>query len=164
MNLDDIARLIAPLHAQSWKSTYRGIMSDQFLDFLVDADRREHWQQRVRALAAGEGEIFLARVAESPVGFLCIEAGEAHVHGAYVNNLHVLPETKGHGIGTALLQAGEAWARAHGQDQLYLYVYEDNVAARAFYRSHGWHAVERLMSELPDGALAAELRMIKKLA
>ena len=62
-----------------------------------------------------------------------------------------------------MLEVGEVWARKRGQSQLYLFVYEDNVKAREFYRAHGWRAVERLMSELPDGNLAAELRMIKAL-
>lgn len=163
MNLDEIAPLIAPLHAQSWRSAYRGIMSDAYLDYMVDADRQDHWRKRVRALAEGDGEIFLAHLGDEAVGFLCIEASEAHVHGAYVNNLHVLPHIKGQGVGKALLDAGEKWARVRGHRQLYLFVFEDNLPARQFYHAQGWHTVERLMSELPDGALAAELRMIKAL-
>lgn len=164
MNADEIASLIAPLHAASWKTAYRGIMSDHFLDHVVDVERRAHWRKKVEQLAAGDGEVFLARVHDEPVGFLCIqgaELDELNVHGAYVNNLHVLPYIKGQGIGTALLEHGAAWARARGFTQMYLFVFEDNLQARHFYRANGWHAVERLMSELPGGELAAELRLVK---
>ncbi len=164
MQPDDIAKLIAPLHAASWKSAYRGILSDHYLDFVVDGDRLSHWVRHVRELAAGDGEIFLARLQDEPVGFLCVESahmGEANVHGGYVNNLHVLPHIKGQGVGTALIEHGAAWATSRGLNQLYLFVYEDNAAARRFYQANGWHVVERLMSELPDGTLAAELRLIK---
>ncbi len=164
MDTDAIANLIAPLHAASWKSAYRGILSDHYLDFIVDEERHAHWQKYVRTLAAGDGEIFLARLADEAVGFLCIEGtriDELNVYGAYVNNLHVLPHIQGQGIGTALLEHGVGWAKVRGFSQLYLFVFEDNLDARAFYKANGWHAVERMMSELPDGALAAELRLVK---
>ncbi len=164
MNTDDIARLIAPLHAASWKSAYRGILSDHYLDYVVDGDRLAHWLRYIKALSAGDGEIYLATLAGEPVGFLCIESqdvDEANVRGAYVNNLHVLPHIKGQGIGSALLKHGARWAKTRGHGQMYLFVYEDNADARRFYQEQGWRVVERLMSELPDGSLAAELRMVK---
>jgi ribosomal protein S18 acetylase RimI-like enzyme len=170
MQPDDIANLIAPLHAASWKSAYRGIMPDHFLDYVVDGERLSHWRRRVRELQAGGGEIYLARVNDEPVGFLCIEGAplnESFANAAYVNNLHVLPHIKGQGIGTALLAEGAKWAKAHGFSEMTLFVFEDNLAARAFYKSNGWHAVARLMSELPiaaegaDSRLAAELRLVK---
>ncbi len=164
METDDIARLIAPLHAASWKSAYRGILSDHYLDFVVEGERLDHWVRHVKELAAGDGEIYLARLQDVPVGFLCIESAameDANVHGAYVNNLHVLPDIKGQGIGKALLEYGTKWAKARGHQQMYLFVFEDNTATRQFYQAQGWHVVERLMSELPDGSLAAELRLIK---
>jgi ribosomal protein S18 acetylase RimI-like enzyme len=161
-----IANLIAPLHAKSWQSAYRGIMPDHFLDFVVEGERLSHWRRRVAELREGSGEIFLARLNDDPVGFICIESNtveETGYTGAYVNNLHVLPHLKRQGIGSALLRAGEEWARKHDYDRLFLFVFEDNLQAREFYRADGWHAVERLMSELPDGALAAELRLVKSL-
>lgn len=161
---NQIASLIAPLHARSWQSAYRGIMPDHFLDFVVEGERMAHWRRRVRELEEGNGEIFLARLNDEPVGFLCIEANEmaeTGIEGAYVNNLHVLPHLKRQGIGTALLQHGAEWARRQGYKSMFLFVFEDNTDARAFYRADGWHTVDRMMSELPGGALAAELRLVK---
>jgi ribosomal protein S18 acetylase RimI-like enzyme len=164
MTPDEIAQVIAPLHAASWKTAYRGIMSDHYLDYIVDGERQAHWRRKVHTIIEEDGEIYLARLMDEPVGFLCMEGNplaEAKVEGAYVSNLHVMPKTKGQGIGTSLLEHGARWASQRGYKQMYLFVYEDNLAARAFYRSNGWHAVERTMSELPDGALAAELRLVK---
>ncbi len=166
MTPTEIAHLIAPLHAASWKSTYRGIFPDDFLDHLVDENRLSHWRKHAQELQEGDGEIFLATLQDEAVGFLCIERPNplnTRMQGAFVNNLHVLPHIKGQGVGTALIERGAAWAKAHGFEEMMLFVYEDNTAARKFYQSNGWHVVERLMAEVPGGALAAELRLVKKL-
>jgi ribosomal protein S18 acetylase RimI-like enzyme len=166
MDSVEIAHLIAPLHAASWKSTYRGIFSDEYLDHLVDEDRLAHWRKHVRELTENDGEIFIARLQDEAVGFLCIERPDplnTRMQGAYVNNLHVMPHIKGQGIGTALLEHGTTWARQRGFEEMMLFVYEDNVGARRFYQSNGWHVVERLMAEVPGGTLAAELRLVKKI-
>jgi ribosomal protein S18 acetylase RimI-like enzyme len=162
----DIAHLIAPIHAASWKSSYRGIFSDEYLDHMVDEDRLSHWRNHARELTASDGEIFLAKLGDDAVGFLCIERPDPfneRMQGAYVNNLHVMPHIKGQGIGTALLEHGARWARARGFTQMMLFVYEDNLGARKFYQSNGWHVVERLMAEVPGGSLAAELRLLKNI-
>lgn len=166
MDATEIAHLIAPLHAASWKSAYRGILTDDYLDHMVDDDRLQHWRKHARELIENDGEIFLATLEKAPAGFLCIEHPDplnVRMQGAYVNNLHVLPHIKGQGIGTALLERGAAWAKARGFTEMMLFVFEDNVPARRFYQSNGWHVVERLMSEVPGGSLAAELRLVKRI-
>ena len=47
-NHDDIDA-IATLHAESWRTAYRGMFRDEFLDSNVFADRLEVWQQRLSA-------------------------------------------------------------------------------------------------------------------
>jgi len=61
----------------------------------------------------------------------------------YVNNLHALPDRKGRGTGTALLEATMRWARAAGASAMHLKVLETNGAAIGFYESRGWRRVGR---------------------
>jgi GNAT superfamily N-acetyltransferase len=158
-----IAQLVAPMHAASWRATYRGIFDDAYLDHQVDADRLQYWQTRVPQLATGVGEIFLATVAGVPAGFLCIEIGPERSSGAFLDNLHVLPHVRGQGVGKLLVDAASRWALKHGESQLYLLVYEDNLQARQFYAHEGWRAVARKMDDLPGGGQAAVLKLIKPL-
>lgn len=159
-----IARTIAALHTASWRATYRGIFTDAYLDYQVEADRLRHWQAHVPELADGLGEIYLATVELAPVGFVCVEIGPEHELGEYVNNLHVLPQVRGQGVGKLLLEAAATWAQKHDATQLYLYVYEDNLQARQFYVHEGWHAVAREIEDLPGGGQGAVLKLIKKLS
>lgn len=161
--LDRIARQVAALHAASWKVTYRGIFSNHYLDNEVDGERRKHWRARVRQLAAGQGQIFLATAGGDALGFTCIEIGPEPEWGALVDNLHVLPSFKRAGLGAALLEAGATWAAGRGQKQLYLWVYAGNTAARRFYDRLGWREAQRRVEDVPGGAKRMVLRMVKPL-
>jgi GNAT superfamily N-acetyltransferase len=162
MRADEIAPLVARLHADSWKIAYRGLFSDDYLDHEVDAERLVHWRSRVPELTAGCGEIFLARLGDKAVGFACIEIGPEREWGAYVDNLHVLPDLRGQRIGCLLLEHAAGWARQHGQAQLYLWVFEGNLQARAFYAREGWLAAERNEQAIPGGGMRPMWRMVKK--
>lgn len=55
-----------------------------------------------------------------------------------VENLYVLPDARGEGIGSSLLAAAERRLREHGADAVALNVMADNDDARRFYRDHGY--------------------------
>ena len=80
----------------------------------------------------------------------------------FADNLHVLPRFRGTNIGGHLLARGEDWARRHDQAQLYLWVFEENHAARRFYRREGWRDAERQLHEIPGGEKRAVWRLIKR--
>ncbi len=42
---------IAALHADSWRSVYRGILSDEFLDADLIANREALWHKRLSELS-----------------------------------------------------------------------------------------------------------------
>ncbi len=160
---DTIAPLVAKLHADSWKVAYRGIFNDAYLDGPVEAERLGHWRHRLPELRAGLGEIFLARLGDAAVGFVCIEIGAEREWGAYVDNLHVLPQLRGQRIGALLLGRAAQWARAQGERQLYLWVFEANLQARRFYEREGWRAAERNIQEIPGGGERPMWRMVKSI-
>lgn len=163
LNIEQIPTLIAPLHAASWRVAYRGIFDDAYLNNEVNEERLRHWQARVPVLIRGVGEIFLATIAGVPAGFLCIEIGPERERGAYVDNLHMLPHLRGHGVGKLLVVAASRWALKHGEHQLYLRVFEDNKQARQFYAREGWREVAREVEVVPGGRSAAMLVLVKAL-
>lgn len=57
---------------------------------------------------------------------------------ALLDELYVVPQRRGHGIGSALLVAAEKMARDRGGELLEINVDGDDVDARRFYERHGY--------------------------
>jgi GNAT superfamily N-acetyltransferase len=57
---------------------------------------------------------------------------------AYLEELYVVPDLRGNGLGRALLEAAMETARGEGAEQMELGTSEDDVAARHLYESAGF--------------------------
>jgi ribosomal protein S18 acetylase RimI-like enzyme len=64
--------------------------------------------------------------------------GVARTSGEWLDDLWVLRESRGCGVGRRLLAQGEAEIIARGHETLHLRVVQSNAAAIEFYRRHGW--------------------------
>lgn len=147
------ADIIADLHAGSWRSAYRGIMSDDFLDQDVFEDRRSVWRRR---MADGRFIVLLAESDGAPVGFAGYAPDVDPKWGTLLDNLHVEPSHKGHGIGFRLFGAGAArMLRGRPAAGIHLTVYAANEPAIAFYERLGGVRIETT-SNAP-GAVAGKL-------
>lgn len=157
--LDNDALAIAHLHAESWRSAYRGMLSDDYLDKRAHPERAALWQAR---FAEKQQKPFFAILAESDeqlAGFACVFPNDHRTYGSFLDNLHVSPHLVGQGIGRQLLTEV---ARRLGAERigggLYLWVIEQNTRARHFYKSAGAIEVERSVLSMPDGESMAEMR------
>jgi ribosomal protein S18 acetylase RimI-like enzyme len=151
---------IAHLHAESWRSAYRGIMSDDFLENHAHRDRLTAWQERYSA--AGQKPMFVIVAEEGPklAGFACVFPDEDVVFGSFLDNLHVAPQLTSRGIGRRLLS--EAAARlltAGSRAGLYLWVLEQNHSARRFYEKAGGMLAGSVVHSMPDGQCVVALRI-----
>jgi ribosomal protein S18 acetylase RimI-like enzyme len=86
--------------------------------------------------------IFLAEENGQKLGFIQLGeekeffSGEAH---GYIANLAIAKEAEGKGVGKALMNAAEVWAKECGYRYLSLYVFGTNKHARAFYEKLGYN-------------------------
>lgn len=94
---------------------------------------REMWRLQV----AGDSVLLVAWVGEVPVGSGQLDLRTSPVE---LKNLHVRADSRGGGIGTALVAAAEAWMRACGHARLSIGVAVDNSAARRLYERLGYVA------------------------
>lgn len=76
--------------------------------------------------------------------------------------LFVDPEHQGGGLGGLLLARGEAELAARGQADLELHARVENVAAIAFYVSHGWTVTEQLVRTVEHGIRYDERVLVKR--
>jgi len=149
----DDTQAIATLHAESWRATYRGAYSDEFLDGNVHENRMEVWGARLTApdrsqfvvVAEDEGRI---------VGFACAYGARDPEFGTLLDNIHVRGEGHRRGIGTGLVRAVAAWCRRNYPEcGLYLWVLEQNTNAQRFYARLGATDRGGGITEPPDGGL-----------
>lgn len=128
---------IASLHAKSWQIHYRGALSDDFLDNKVLQDRTKVWFERFNRPAADQF-IRMVRVDGTIVAFMCAYFNESGQFGTLLDNLHVLPDMKGRGFGTALIGSlAQAIVARQLTGGMYLWVLQQNTKAIGFYKSLG---------------------------
>lgn len=145
---------IAALHALSWQNTYRGILSDEYLDSGVEPERLEVWQQRL-AVPAEKQWIWLAVEGSKLHGFVCVLGDHDPVWGSLIDNLHVHPDLKGQGLGARLMRESAAWIKENcAMKRFYLWVYEENAPARKFYEKLGGVYRGSEIHENPGGGQA----------
>ena len=157
--MHDLA-LIDDIHVRSRRVTYRGQVSDHYLDVTMPAASLAEWQAKLPKVLQGGGCVQVAECDGAPIGFACALPvdGDGIV---YVNNLHALPESKGRGVGTALLAEVARHACAGGARAMRLHVLEKNTPAIGFYESRGW---QRLGREDHEWAGATVVALLYELA
>jgi len=153
------AAAIAKLHADSWRSAYRGMLCDEYLDNRVHIERAALWQQRFSERAEKPFFAILAEAENGLAGCACVFPDEHPTYGAFLDNLHVVPIRTGQGIGRRLLSAiAERLLADERCGGLYLWVIEQNVRARQFYARAGAVEVECTELSMPDGSRQKEMR------
>ena len=102
-----------------------------FREVLVNAVRAQDPRAAVLIAEGADG---------TPLGFVSLKVS-TDVTGSergHVADLAVREDARRMGVGQALMQAGEAWARKRGLTALSLDVWSTNQPALAFYRTLGY--------------------------
>ena len=161
---------IASLHAKSWQENYAQVLSADYLNNKVLAERMRLWTTRLNSPSAKQC-VFVAEVNHEFVGFICMFGANHKTYGTIIDNLHVKAHYKGYGLGRLLINTAAKWANQHyAALPLYLEVLACNTNAMGFYSSLGasnvataywhtpcnnqaqefvycWPSAERLMTE-----------------
>ena len=129
---DFVAGLVSSLlqfGSPAWEDT--DALAPGFRDVLVDAVRAQDPRAAVLIAQGADG---------TPLGFISLKmaADVTGVERGHVADLAVRDDVRRAGVGRALMQAGEAWARERGLPVLSLDVWSTNQPALAFYRALGY--------------------------
>ena len=132
------AAAIAQVHTHSWQSAYRGILSDGFLQGPLLENRRVLWHTRLSRTNRPDQFVLLDEQEGAIRGFACAFLDADPEWGCLLDNLHVVPDLKGKGLGRQLMAAvAERVLLFNPRGRLHLWVYEQNLAARRFYERMG---------------------------
>jgi ribosomal protein S18 acetylase RimI-like enzyme len=125
---------IAHVHVQSWRSTYKGIVPDSYLDDLNEVDRTELWSD----LLDGDYDIFVAEREESIVGF--VMGGRSRDRSQQCDGelyaVYLLKEFQSLRIGRDLVRELAHALRRRGFRRMEVWVLAKNPA-KAFYTRMG---------------------------
>ncbi len=143
--LDD-AEAIARVHVASWRTTYRGLLPDDFLASLSEEAYTDRWR---RVIGDGLSRVF---VVDEPrrsqarrssdggiVGFASCgreRAGEAGFAGE-LYAIYILDGAQRQGHGRELVRAAAGALREMKLPDMIVWVLRDNPAARRFYEHLG---------------------------
>ncbi len=89
---------------------------------------------------------------ESIVGFLVADRQPKRV--GHITTIDVVEGWRRQGVGKALIEAAEDWARRQGLRLIYLEMAEDNLTAQQFYRARGYEQAEKIEHYYSNGAAA----------
>ena len=129
--------VIACLHSESWRATYRGLVADFLLDQDLLGNRRALWRTRLAGPSA-ERFTWLAWVDGQPVAFSSLLLDADPLHGSLIDALHVQVGFKGRGIGRALsLMLARKAQELRAHQPLHLWVLDGNWRAARFYERLG---------------------------
>jgi ribosomal protein S18 acetylase RimI-like enzyme len=134
-DVDDAAAL-ASFHVESWKTTYRGLMPDDFLDSLNQGRYGERW---LRSLRDETTRVYVAEDQQEVVAYASCGPERAGENG-YAGELYaiyVVEKAQRQGHGKALVRAATAGLRELGFSDMIVWVLRDNARARAFYEHLG---------------------------
>ncbi|MEV0169975.1 GNAT family N-acetyltransferase [Streptomyces sp. NPDC050803] len=136
---------VAEIRIGGWRTAYRGLMPQPYLDALSVADDAERRRTR---FSQGDGTLvnLIAERSGTTVGWAChgpYRDGDTRTEDAELYAIYVDPGHYGDGAGRALLEESVRRCTAAGHRRMLLWVLKGNVRARRFYERAGFR---------PDGA------------
>jgi ribosomal protein S18 acetylase RimI-like enzyme len=145
------ANSIGELHAASWRSAYRGALSDSYLSGDIVTERQNFWKDRFQN-PVSQRYTWVAEKDSNVVGFACVYLNEHEQLGSFLNNIHVMTSLHGQGVGRTLLRkVNDCCTNQNGSDGLFLWVLESNVKAQGFYLRFGATNIGSDVWNAPDG-------------
>lgn len=144
------AGAIAHVHVESWRTTYSGIVPEEYLAGLDEMLRTRLWQESL----AGDSLVMIAEKAGVVVGFANAGINREALEGcdAELYAIYLLRDAQRHGAGTALLRSVAAAMAERGFKSLAVWVLERNPA-RMFYERMGAHLASSKVIEIGGARL-----------
>lgn len=123
----------------TWRTAYRGIVPDDYLEGLSYEESERLWQDVV---TAGDGRVFVAENDRGVFGFASGQrrqrfSRDLTEYEGELKTVYVLPSGQGAGAGGRLVRAVARHFVEQSVNSMLLWVFAENRSARGFYESLG---------------------------
>jgi len=147
------ATALGHIQVTSWRSAFRDIASDEYLDQMVNKEHQANdWKD---IIADPEQVVYVAELNGEPVGYAWAhrEDAETIAWDAELISMHILPDYKRMGFGRRLFAATARDLHEQGCESVYLWVLGKNQPSRKFYEALGGELAGEHQIELGDRIL-----------
>ncbi|MGB2129765.1 MAG: GNAT family N-acetyltransferase [Flavicella sp.] len=122
-------------------STLAEVAQLEWHDDAVVQKMQDNYISKMLAKASEPNITFIAEIDQKPMGFIHVRTHKDSISDETCGTIPLLavcPESQGLGIGKALLQIAENWAKDLGCRLLHLEVFANNTNAKGFYKNVGF--------------------------
>ncbi|MFJ5989606.1 GNAT family N-acetyltransferase [Lentzea sp. NPDC092896] len=142
------APAVAAVHVQTWQTAYRGLVPDSVLDELSVEARTSMWERGIP-----RGGVWVGLFDSAVAGFVAVGPSREPDAAFELYAIYVLPSAWDTGLGYELARAA-----LEGQQDVVLWVFDENPRARRFYERLGFRADGTVRTETIGGAELKEIR------
>jgi ribosomal protein S18 acetylase RimI-like enzyme len=156
------ALAVARVHLGAWRSAYRGIIPDSYLDGVDEEARASRYT--FDRTGPDDPLTWIAVEGDEIVGFVSVGPARGDERGrGEIYALYVAPSSWRSGIGSVLMTRAEEHLAGQGFDEALLWVLKDNDRGRRFYEAVGWRDDGGELTAVFDSHEVVEVRYAKPL-
>lgn len=123
---------IARVHVESWRSTYKEIVSDRYLDSLSIEEKKLKWE---RILSEDHHTMVSTTKDGVVVGFASVGRERSGEYEGELYAIYLVRDFQGKGIGKELFSRSISSLKALGCHDMFIWVLREN-ASKTFYYSY----------------------------
>lgn len=135
------AEAIAAIRIEGWRTTYRGMIPDSYLDDMNMNENLLHWRTILQALPTKEDAlcVYVAVSDNEIVGFVsAMKLAEPKLgKEGEINAIYIRPQWQRCGIGKRMMHKAARSLQAMGCQSCVIWVIDGNAQARNFYEELG---------------------------
>ncbi len=147
--------LIRELTYKVWPQTYKGILSDDQIEYMLDFMYSE---SSLRSQMNDGSQFLIVYDENEAVGFASFQKLSNEVYK--LHKIYVLPNQQGKGIGKYVIEYVLEEIKSKGASALHLQVNKNNKA-RQFYERLGFHEIEQIKLDIGKGYFMDDFVMEK---
>ncbi|TYS88932.1 GNAT family N-acetyltransferase [Rossellomorea aquimaris] len=128
-NLQDSPGL-AYVHVHSWRTTYKGIVSENYLQSLSIEEREQKWVQ----ILSGTHNTYVCELDDGKIiGFVSFGKERSGEYEGELYAIYLLEEYQGKGIGKELLKIAATRLKEQGCNSMWIWVLKENPSKYFYY-------------------------------
>lgn len=147
---------IAKVHIDTWRTAYKGIVSDEYLNKMDYDAREKRWQKTIGEASKAGKYIFVAEDEEAGVvGFAScgLERDGDKLYKGELYAIYIIKEYQNRGIGKLLFNSVVNKFAQLKIDSMLIWALESNCTACRFYEANGGKKIKERYISIGDDTL-----------